>query len=196
MKPQSAVMALMVALPMCLALPVGTHAAAQEASGTAPPATEVSPEPPSADDVRRESEQAVDAMRAYSTAQRRAAEQRAREAMERMRNRIAALQDELRGSGTRLDADARIRREQLLEAARVQLEQARRRSAELDAAGEAEWQLARERFLDSYRLLARNVQDAAARAMPGQPLPSSSRDGGQEQSDEGSPDSEEGDDGS
>ena len=196
MKPQSALMALMVALPLGLALPADAHGAPQDASATSPPATDASSDPPTAGDVRRESEEAVDAMRAYSTAERLAAEERAREAMERMRQRIAALQDDVRGSGTRLDADARGRRDQLLEAARVQLEQVRARAAELDAAGDKEWQRARERFLDSYRQLARNVQDAAARAMPGQPLPPSARDGAQEQGDEPPVESEEGGDGS
>ena len=161
-KPPPAMTAVVLALGIVCAWPLG----AQE------PAAEEQPAPAATrDEVQREADEAVAAVRSYSTAQRQAAEQRAREAVERMRARAATLQEDVTTTRQRLDEDARASRERLLEGARGKLELAQRRSAELDAAGEAEWLRARERFLDSYRALAEDVQRMVGWATPGQPLP-------------------------
>ena len=172
MKSQPAMIAVALALGIACAWPLG----AQE------PVAEEQPAPAATlEEVQREADEAVAAVRSYSTAQRQAAEQRAREAVERMRARVATLQEDVATTRQRLDVDARASRERLLEGARGQLEEAQRMSAELDAAGEAEWVHARERFLDSYRAPAEDVQRMVGQAMPVRPVPPQVRDSGEDE---------------
>ena len=155
------------------------------ALGAIPPALAQAPmeepPPPAADaatreDVQRETDEAIRAVQSYSAAQRRAAEARAREAVDRMRERTERLQDDWARERVQYDEAARERRARMLDGARERLEVARQRSAELDAAGEAEWQRARERFIESYRALSADVRSLVERSMPGRPVPADATD--------------------
>ena len=168
MKPQKA----LAGVALALALGVAWPAAAQDTPPDPPPP---SGEPATREDVQRETEEAVEAVQSYNTARRQAAEERAREAVERMRERMAWLQDEWARERVRYDDVARERRARMLSGARERLEEAQQRSRELEAAGQADWQLARARFIDSYRVLAKDVQGLVERSMPGRPVPPEAR---------------------
>jgi hypothetical protein len=164
MQPHRQIATLATLLMLAGAAPcVAQDAPAAPAQAETPPATR--------EDVQAETEEAVRAVRSYSAARRQAAERQAREAVARMRDRVDRVQADWTGQRARLDAQARERSERMLDGARGRLTAAQQRSRELDAASDAEWQRARERFIESYRLLAADVQALVARSMPGRPVP-------------------------
>lgn len=155
-----------VAVALGLALPGAV--VAQEPDADAPPRTS---ETPTREDVQREADEAIAAVQSYTAARRLAAQERAREAVERMRERMARTQEEWMAERLRIDEALRARRVESMAAARELLDRAQQRSRELEAASEADWQRARERFVDSYRKLSAGVQGLVERSMPGRPVP-------------------------
>lgn len=140
---------------------------AQDAASDAPPSTEAA----TREDVRRETNEAVDAVMSYSTARRQAAQERARTALERMSARLEQLQVDIARERAQSGEQARNAGAWMLAGAQERLALAGQRMRELEAAGEAEWPRARERFLDSYRSLGDAVEGLVERAMPGRPVP-------------------------
>ena len=167
MKPHMAVAGLALAMALVGAPP----ALAQDAASQAPPTSDAA----TREDVKRETDEAVDAVMSYSTARRQAAQERARTALDRMGARLERLQDDLARERAQSGEQARDAGAWMMAGARERLALASQSMKELEAAGEAEWPRARERFVDSYRSLADAVEGLVERAMPGRPVPPEAR---------------------
>ena len=167
MKPHMAVAGLALAMALVWAPPV----LAQDAASQAPPAADAA----TREDVKRETDEAVEAVMSYSTARRQAAQDRARTALDRMGARLERLQDDLARERAQYGEQARDAGAWMMAGARERLALASESMKELEAAGEAEWPRARERFVDSYRSLADAVEGLVERAMPGRPVPPEAR---------------------
>lgn len=167
MKPHMAVAGLALAMALVWAPPV----LAQDAASQAPPAADAA----TREDVKRETDEAVEAVMSYSTARRQAAQDRARTALDRMGARLERLQDDLARERAQSGEQARDTGAWMMAGARERLALASQSMRELEAAGEAEWPGARERFVDSYRSLADAVEGLVERAMPGRPVPPEAR---------------------
>lgn len=167
MKPYTAVAGLALAMALVGAPPV----LAQDAAAQAPVASDSA----TREDVKRETDEAVEAVMSYSAARRQAAQDRARTALDRMGERMERLQDDLTRERAAAGAQARDAGAFMIAGARERLALARQRMEELEAAGEAEWPSARDRFVDSYRMLADAVEGLVERAMPGRPMPADAR---------------------
>ena len=176
MKPHMAVAGLALAMALVGAPP----ALAQDAASQAPPTSDAA----TREDVKRETDEAVDAVMSYSTARRQAAQERARTALDRMGARLERLQDDLARERAQSGEQARDTGAWMMAGARERLAQASESMKELEAAGEAEWPRARERFVDSYRSLADAVEGLVERAMPGRPVPPDARSTNDDAADE------------